>query len=108
MTLAKIRSIVGDEYVGSPILKDTHRNDAFRIESITILVAGTPAPGITRTSTVLRQFRPPESVAVSLYGQNPSAFFFRQERYEVEHAYGRGHWAESGAQPCNGSLSSGI
>jgi protein ImuB len=36
----------------------------------------------------LRQLRPPETTSVRLQGSRPTLFFFRKERYTVEHAYG--------------------
>lgn len=87
VTLARIRGIVGDEYVGSPVLKDTHQPDAFRMEPFTI---SSPASvdDTTRTTSVIRQLRPAERVSVTLCDQRPTSFSFRYKRYDVEHAYG--------------------
>jgi protein ImuB len=94
VTLARIRAIVGEDCVGRPVLKDTHQPDAFRIEPFTVSSTATSAPDATRTTAAMRQLRPAESVSVTLCGERPIAFSFRQKRYDIEHAYGP--WAAGG------------
>jgi protein ImuB len=94
VTLARIRAIVGDEYVGSPVLKDTHQPDAFRIEPFAVSSAVSSASDTTRTASVMRQLRPAERVSVTLCNQRPTCFSFRYKRYKVERAYGP--WATGG------------
>jgi protein ImuB len=91
VTLARIRAIVGEDCVGRPVLADTHRPDAFRVEPFS--VATRPAAGAApdrpeKTVAAMRQLRPAVGVAVTLRGQQPAAFTFRERGYEVEHAYG--------------------
>jgi protein ImuB len=93
VTLARIRAIVGDECVGSPVLKDTHRQDVFGIEPFSVSLTPS-ANDKTRTTSVMRQLRPVESVSVTLCNQQPTSFSFRHKRYDVEHAYGP--WAAGG------------
>jgi protein ImuB len=93
VTLARIRSIVGDECVGSPVLKDTHQPNAFRMEAFSVSSI-TSANEITRTTSVMRQLRPAESVSVTLCNQRPTGFSFRHKRYKVEHVYGP--WTAAG------------
>jgi protein ImuB len=94
VTLARIRSIVGEGCAGQPVLKDTHRPDAFRVEPF--VVATSPAIGSQpRTRRLaLRQLRPPESVIVTVLDQRPHSFVFRENRYTVERAYGP--WSSAG------------
>jgi protein ImuB len=87
VTLARIRAIVGDECVGSPALKDTHQQDAFRMEPFMVSSTAS-ANDTTRTTSVMRQLRPAENVSVTLCNQQPTGFSFRHKRYDVEHAYG--------------------
>jgi protein ImuB len=94
VTLARIRAIVGEDNVGRPILKDSHRPDAFRIEPFTVSSKPTSSITPSRSTAAMRQLRPAESVSVTLSGQKPVAFFFREKRYRVEHAYGP--WQASG------------
>jgi protein ImuB len=87
VTLARIRAVVGEECVGSPVLKDTHEPDGFRMEGFKVGAQG----GLfeTRMSpTAMRQLRPPERVRVSVRERRPVGFCFREARYEVERAYG--------------------
>ena len=41
-----------------------------------------------QTRLAMRQLRPPESVLVTLRDSRPTILVHRDERYEVEHAYG--------------------
>jgi protein ImuB len=94
VTLARIRSIVGDDNVGQAVLKDTHRPDAFRVEPF-VVPASTAIdrhPGTQRVA--LRQLRPAELVTVTVRGQQPQSFVFREKRYNVERAYGP--WPSAG------------
>jgi protein ImuB len=88
VTLARIRSIVGEGCVGRAVLQDTHAPDEFRMEPFRIppgdsALIESPAP---RVST--RQLRPPEPASVTLLNFQPATFFYRDQRYIVEHAYG--------------------
>jgi protein ImuB len=97
VTLARIRAIVGEECVGRPVLTDTHRPDGFRMEPFAISSGGELGAipdRVDRSVAAMRQLRPAEGVSVSLRGQQPVGFIFREERYEVERAYGP--WMMSG------------
>ena len=97
VTLARIRAIVGEECVGRPVLTDMHRPDAFRVEPFAI-ASGSAAAAIAdledRSLAAMRQLRPVERVAVTLRGQQPGEFVFRERKYAVERAYGP--WVMSG------------
>lgn len=97
VTLARIKAIVGEECVGKAVLADTHRPDSFRVERFSV----TAAPGVTadvgaldRANAAIRQLRPAERIGVTLREQQPATFVFREQRYEVELAYGP--WTMSG------------
>lgn len=99
VTLARISSFVGDARVGSPVLEDTHRPDAFRMVPFTIPAAA-PAAVLPipqrHARTARRRLRPPEPIAVTLRERRPAAFVFRNQRYTVERAWGpwffSGNW----------------
>jgi protein ImuB len=94
VTLARIRSIVGEGNVGKAVLQDTHHPDAFRVEPFT--VALTP-PGDKKSGTqrlAMRQLRPAELVIVNVRNRQPESFVFREKRYTVERAYGP--WSSAG------------
>ena len=94
VTLARIRTIVGDGNVGRPVLKDTNQPDGFCMKPFTIPPAQpceiTPGP----LRPALRMLRPTEAAFVTVERQRPNSFVFRERRYDVEHAYGP--WLTSG------------
>jgi protein ImuB len=94
VTLARIRSIVGEGCVGQAVLKDTNRQDAFRVEPF---VVPSSAPSERKAGTgrlAMRQIRPAETVMVTVHDQQPDSFIFREKRYTVERAYGP--WSSAG------------
>jgi protein ImuB len=94
VTLARIRSIVGEGCAGQAVLKDTHHPDAFRVEPF-LVPASHALERKTQTQRVaMRQLRPPEMVTVAVRDRQPDSFVFREKRYTVEHAYGP--WASGG------------
>jgi protein ImuB len=94
VTLARIRSIVGEDCVGQVVLKDTHHPEAFRVEPFTV-PSSTALDAQPRTQRIaLRQLRPAETVAVTVRNRQPDSFIFRDKRYTVERAYGP--WASGG------------
>jgi protein ImuB len=94
VTLARISRIVGEDCVGSPVLKDTHQPDAFRLQPFTVISGTTSATNTAKTTAAVRQLRPAERVSVTLRDQRPAYFFFRERRYDIEYAYGP--WSTGG------------
>jgi protein ImuB len=95
VTLARIRSIVGEGCVGQAVLKDTHRQDAFRVEPFAVPASSAALEATPRTHRVaMRQLRPAESVTVTVRDRQPDSFIFREKRYTVERAYGP--WSSAG------------
>lgn len=96
VTLARIRAIVGDENVGRAVLTDTHQLDGFRMEPFEIPSSQPAEVPSAPLRPAMRKLRPAESVFVTIQDERPGAFFFRQRRYSVEHAYGpwliNGEW----------------
>lgn len=96
VTLARIRALVGEQNVGQAVLQDTHAMEAYRVEPFTVPSGDSSAIVSGQPRASLRQFRPLESVSVTLQDQRPSGFYFRQHRYRVERAYGpwviNGEW----------------
>ncbi len=88
VTLARIRALVGDECVGSPVLRDTNQPDGFRVEPFKVPVAHSSSSAPVSSSAAMRQLRPPERASITLRDRQPASFVFRDCRYEVEHAYG--------------------
>jgi protein ImuB len=96
ITLTRIQALVGEGCVGRPVLKDTHRPDGFGVEPFTVMasVSAKDVVPAERTPAAMRVVRPAERVSMTLCGERPSAFWFRNVRYEVERAYGP--WVMSG------------
>lgn len=93
VTLARLKAIVGEDRVGSPVLDDTHRADSFRMEG---LAAGGKAdtPNQRPQRMALRRVRPPEPVSVVLRAATPIFFRGLERRFEIAEAYGP--WRTSG------------
>src|SRR5437867_10044082 len=70
-TLARLTGLLGADHVGTPVLEETHRPDAFRIEAFVWAVASAvpsgPSSDALRTAhatTALRRWRPGVSASV--------------------------------------------
>ena len=66
-TLARLSALLGNDRVGTPVLEETHRPDAFRMEPFDwgINNAGeTPLSGATTARIALRRFRPPAQTSI--------------------------------------------
>ena len=88
VTLARIRALVGNECVGSPVLRDTNQPDGFRVEPFKVTSVHSSPSATVSSPAAMRQLRPPERVSITLRDRRPASFIFRDCRYEVEHAYG--------------------
>lgn len=96
VTLARIRSIVGENNVGHAVLNDTHRPDSFLMAPFVASpeTKARPDAGVRDVRAALRQLRPPEKISVTMREQQPVAFSFREKHYGVEHAHGP--WLSNG------------
>ena len=94
VTLARIRSIVGEGCAGQVVLKDTHRPEAFRVEPFSVPSSTTLDAKRGTQRIAMRQLRPAETVTVTVRNQQPDSFIFREKRYTVERAYGP--WSSGG------------
>src|SRR4029453_16418798 len=70
-TLARLTALLGADRVGTPLLEETHRPDAFRMEpfswNVSAMFAADTAPSTEEKKPALRRFRPvaPASVFIS-------------------------------------------
>jgi len=71
LTLARIRSIVGEDRVGSPELLDTHRPDAFRSAGLQACASRSVGRQARAVLLSLRIFRPPHAATVTLASGQP-------------------------------------
>jgi protein ImuB len=87
VTIARLKAIVGEDRVGSPVLEDTHRSGSFRMEGFSVSGAsGTPKA--SRPCMALRRMRPPVPVRVKLRAAKPTAFRNPEGNFEITAAYG--------------------
>jgi protein ImuB len=104
VTLARLRAMVGEERVGSPVLEDTHRADGFQMEEFLIPGPQMQGTGGTRKRgeaemeapprMALRRVRPARLVRVTVRATKPAVFRDQENLYEIAAAYGP--WRTSG------------
>ncbi len=90
VTLARLKALVGDDRVGSPVLKDTHRSGIFDMENFAIPSQSTPRSD-SKVRISLRRMRPPRPLRMQIYFQKPASFREGEDRYNVQVAYGPWH-----------------
>src|SRR2546425_2580230 len=74
-TLARLSALLGADQVGTPMLEETHRPDAFRMESFAWEVGAIDLNRPQRTAFLklaLRRFRPAVSASVLVDGDTPA------------------------------------
>ena len=74
-TLARLSALLGNDRVGTPLLEETHRPDAFRMENFSWNVGGATSVSsenfrdtTARVPPALRRFRPPANAAIFISG----------------------------------------
>jgi protein ImuB len=73
-TLARLAGLLGAGRVGTPVLEDTHRPDAFRMEQFSWQLPETKAELPPLPASVLRRFRSPLPASVLLRNNRPAHF----------------------------------
>lgn len=73
-TLARLAGLLGAGRVGTPVLEETHRPDAFRMEPFSWQLPETKAELPPLPASVLRRFRSPLPASVSLAKNKPAHF----------------------------------
>jgi protein ImuB len=94
VTLARLKAIVGEDRVGSPLLMDGHRPGAFEMKGFVVDGKAESAEG-QKPRTGLRRLRPAVPLRVWMQDDAPSAFATRETRFEITAAYGP--WRTSGS-----------
>jgi protein ImuB len=88
VALAQLKVMLGEDNVGRATLLDSHTPDNFRLEPFSV-PSDAPTPhDVHQKRTAMRQLRPPEITSVQLISSRPVEFFFREQRFAVDHAYG--------------------
>jgi protein ImuB len=93
LLLARLRSIVGDHNVGTPQLRNSHRDDEITMSEF--------RPSVfqgdrlkSRSGFALRRFRPAQEARVSMKNGAPSILFWQGERLILAEV--KGPWQSSG------------
>ena len=94
ITLERLKALVGENRVGSPVLEDTHCAGSFRMESFAVN-SKVSTPAQTSPRIALRRVRPPVPVHVVLHATKPSSFRDRENRFDVLEAFGP--WRSNGS-----------
>src|SRR3954471_16105511 len=71
-TLARLTGLLGSERVGTPVLEETHRPDAFRMEPFSWQLPETKTEPPALPSSVLRRFRSPLPATVAAAKDGPA------------------------------------
>lgn len=95
-TLARVMAVAGSSRVGTPRLEDTHRSDAFRLESLEAAAEGeVEEPSrLQPLGLPLRRYRPARPAEVELHEGAPEALFSPEVHGRIR-AW-RGPWRLSG------------
>jgi protein ImuB len=83
-TLARLSALLGNDCVGRPVLEETHRPDAFRMEPFTWNVVAAAVSGgrvHESVSIALRRFRPPANAAIFISQDPPLPRLRRASRH---------------------------
>jgi protein ImuB len=94
-TLARLTGLLGPERVGTPVLEDTYRPDAFRMEPFAWQLKETAGEAIALPACALRRFRSPVPGLMLLKKNRPA--HFRSAKVQGEVREGRGPFLASGA-----------
>ena len=95
LLLARLRSIAGENNVGSPQLANSHSADAFNMVPFRPSIRTDIEASSLLSRTALRVFRPPQLVRVISQYDQPSALFWQGERLTISCA--AGPWHASGS-----------
>jgi protein ImuB len=93
-TLARLTGLLGAERVGTPVLEETHRPDAFRMEPFSWQLPETKSELPALPAPALRRFRSPVTASVLLAKNRP--VHFRSTKIQGEVRDGKGPYKASG------------
>ncbi len=94
LLVARLKSIAGEDRVGSPQLVNSHREDLFRLAPFAPSTAFRKPP-THPPPAALRRSRPPEPVLVQVHGGAPRSLFYGGVQFQI--AAAAGPWQTSGS-----------
>lgn len=94
VTLARIKAMVGEDRVGTPVLEDSHRPASFHLAPFRADAASQPRT-TSSERTALRRVRPPRVLQMMLANEKPAFFHDISDSFRITTAYGP--WRSSGA-----------
>jgi protein ImuB len=93
-TLARLIGLLGSERIGTPVLEETHRPDAFRMEPFSWQLPETKSELPPLPASALRRFRSPLPASVLLAKKRPA--HFRSGKIQGAVRAGKGPYKASG------------
>ena len=93
-TLARLNALLGSDRVGLPVLEETHRPDAFRVEPFVWKLPETASAEERLPACALRRFRSPAPASMLLVEKRPA--YLRTARIQGEVMGQQGPYAASG------------
>ncbi|MFL6519207.1 MAG: hypothetical protein ACJ8NS_03225 [Chthoniobacterales bacterium] len=93
-TLARLIGLLGSERVGTPVLEESHRPDAFRMEPFSWQLPETKTEPPPLPAVALRRFRAPRPASVLLAKNRPA--HFRSAKVQGAVRAGKGPYRASG------------
>lgn len=93
-TLARLTALLGADRVGTPVLEETHRPDAFHLEPFSWQLSDASTGNDPLPRLALRRFRPNGSASVLLNEGKPA--YIRNAQIEGEISARKGPYATSG------------
>jgi protein ImuB len=92
--LARLRSIAGEQNVGAPELRDSHRDDEVTMTAFRPSVISGDFAKTKPSCLALRRFRPSQPIRVTLKNGIPTLVFWQGQRVELAEV--KGPWQSSG------------
>ena len=93
-TLARLTGLLGAERVGTPVLEENHRPDAFRMEPFSWQLNETTSEALPLPACALRRFRSPVPASMLLVKNRPA--HFRSARVQGDVRDEKGPYTASG------------
>ena len=94
LLLARLRSIAGEDNVGSPQLSNSLCDDAFTIAAFRPSLSTISKQVRTPNRLAIRKLRPPQAVRIAMHGDEPRLLFWRGKKLTI--AVVTGPWHSSG------------